>query len=61
MTQKTIETEIAEEIEKRIERQNEKYVERFNGPTTATKKRWTKKIVQQVEAEKAQLSFSFTY
>ena len=55
----TVEQEIQAEIEKRLKQQNRKYKERFNDPTDATKKRWAKKIVQQVEQEKAQLAFDF--
>lgn len=59
MTQRTVEEEIAEEIKKRLAKQAESYVKRFDGPSQATRKRWKKKIVQQVEAEKAQLAFDF--
>jgi len=59
MTQKTTEQDIAEEIEKRLTQKEEGYGKRFDGPSNATRKRWTKKIVQQVETEKAQLAFDF--
>lgn len=55
----SVQEEIAEEIKKRLAEQAKQYEKRFNGPTRQTKKRWAKKIVQQVEAEKAQLSFDF--
>jgi hypothetical protein len=59
MTTSEVQQEISAEIKKRIALKEAKYEERFNGPTQQTKKRWSKKIVQQVEQEKAQLTFNF--
>lgn len=55
----SIQEEITAEVKKRIEAKEAQYRKKFNGPSAGTRKRWQKKVVRQVEAEKAQLSFDF--